>query len=100
MWSAQANKAVENIFTCATEYYSKSQMKRLSTSIKRVEGILKNSPKVGAVETLLEGRAFEYRHYVLSWPFKLIYTILDDVVWIVDVWDTRRSPENLVKNIN
>jgi len=39
-----------------------------------------------------EGR---YRQVVLR-PSLIIYRVVDDVVWILRLWDSRRAPESLV----
>ena len=46
---------------------------------------------MGAIETELDGLEITYRHIVLSKPFKIIYFIFEDTVYIADIWDTRQS---------
>lgn len=54
---------------------------------------------MGAVEPELEGYEVEYRHLVLTKPFKIIYFIYEDVVYIADIWDTRQSTDTHRRNL-
>ena len=56
--------------------------------------ILKRSPEAGKIEPLLTNRSTVYRSIVLTPKNKLIYTVKDKTIWMVDFWDTRREPKN------
>lgn len=47
------------------------------------------------------GRRFEYRSLVIHEHYKLIYYINDNngVIYITDLFDTRREPKRLAENI-
>ena len=54
---------------------------------------------MGKIEPLLLGRFYEYRSWVIHEHFKLIYHIIDDVIYIANIWDTRREPQRLTENV-
>lgn len=65
-------------------------MRALSGALERLEEF----PESGAVATQLEPEG-RYRQVVLR-PYLIIYRVVDDVVWILRFWDSRRDPESLV----
>lgn len=52
---------------------------------------------MGAIENELEGLDIMYRHLVLSKPFKIIYFIYEETIYIADIWDTRQSSDTHTK---
>ena len=94
VWTARGNKALEYIFTCSRDFYSTKTLKNLNNNLKKIEKILPENPLLGAIEPIAEGLEYEYRHIVLTYPFKLIYFIWNDCIYISDIWDTRQSPVN------
>ena len=55
---------------------------------------LKQNPLIGGIEWLLTDGEHEYR-YLLVNPYKIIYSIKDDVIRIHLFWHTHRSPDTL-----
>ncbi|MBR1519801.1 MAG: type II toxin-antitoxin system RelE/ParE family toxin [Bacteroidaceae bacterium] len=99
-WTEHASHALEHIFTCSQEYYSKRLLRRLNADIKQSERMLADNPLMGSVESLTRNKDVEYRYIVLCRPFKLIYFIYEGGIYIADIWDTRRLPQNLARNIS
>lgn len=95
VWTEQANKALEFIFTCALDFYGKNKLKKLRSDIQRYETILTNNPKIGAIEQIVDDVNVEFRHVVMTKPFKLIFFILDETIYIADIWDARQDPNAL-----
>ena len=56
VWTARYNKSLENIFACARDFYSRTTLKKLNTSIKNTETILIGNALLGAIEPLLIGK--------------------------------------------
>lgn len=90
-WTKQSNRALEYIMTCARDFYSLKQLQSLRSDIVRCEALLSENPNMGAIENELEGLEVVYRHIVLSKPFKIIYFVYEDTIYISDIWDTRQS---------
>lgn len=57
--------------------------------------LLRRNPNLGPVEPLLAHRTLMYRGLVVKPYNKIIYVIMDDVIEVVAVWDTRRDPATL-----
>ena len=66
---------------------------------KKAKDLLRQHPKLGPVEPLLEELPKTYRSFVLTPLNKLIYTIVDDVIEVVDLWDTRCDPSQLADEV-
>ena len=64
--------------------------------------LLANNPYMGPLEPLLAGRRRAYRSLVVHEHFKLIYYVDEkkSVLYIVDIWDTRREPSALARSIH
>lgn len=58
---------------------------------------LKDFPKSGQREFLLADMKKEYR-YIVSGNFKVIYYCTTDFVYVTDVFDTRQSPDKIMRN--
>lgn len=100
IWTNTANRSLEYIFTCSQDFYSRRMLKNLNRDIKHAEMLLSDNPYLGAIEPIAEGLDFEYRHVVLSKPFKLIYFIFDQCLYVADIWDVRQSPDKLMKHLS
>ena len=56
-------------------------------------------PEIGKVEPLLKSRNKQYRSLLINELNKIIYYIENNIIWIVDIWDTRREPQNLADGL-
>lgn len=70
---------------------------QFTADYRHVLSLLRNNPRLGPVEQLLEGMPGEHRSIVFGHLNKLVYRINGDVIDIVDLWDTRRDPSMLAK---
>lgn len=93
-WTEQACKALDFIMTCSRDFYSLNLLKGLRSDIARCEVLLSQNPQMGAVEEELDGLDVEYRHIVLTKPFKIIYFIHEGNIYIADIWDTRQATDS------
>lgn len=55
--------------------------------------LLEEHPELGTVAEDLVPRG-SFRHFP-SPPYRVIYRLTDDEIWIARVWDTRRDPADL-----
>lgn len=76
----------------ATKFYNRfmEYAKRLFTN-----------SKLGFPEPILTGRSRSYRSLMINEHFKLVYYYDEpkDIIYIIDLWDTRREPQSLSKRI-
>lgn len=61
--------------------------------------MLAANPYMGPLEPLLAERRTSYRSFVVHEHYKLIYWVDEEkeILYVSDLWDTRREPEGLVK---
>lgn len=52
-------------------------------------------PLMGPVEPLLKRRKIKYRSLVVGRLFKIIYSIDNETIYIVGIWDCRQNPKKL-----
>ena len=98
-WQEKAKKELQkqleycfNKFGCYTTI-------RIQEKIDKQIRLLAVFPLMGKIEPLLLRRLYEYRSWVIHEHFKLIYHIIDDVIYIANIWDTRREPQRLTENV-
>ena len=94
------DRTMEEILSCGHRYYSRATIKSLYSQYKNFKDLIANNPMLGQTEPLLEGFAMDYRRVHITPFFKIIYTVYDDDVIFVDLWDTRQSPETLISRID
>lgn len=82
----------------AEEKGSRSSVKFM-TEVIQATNLLIKQPNYGQREPLLRKSKILFRRVVIGKLNKLIYFVDGDVIKIVDFWNTRMSPRNLVKRI-
>ena len=67
--------------------------------IRNTGQLLRSNPSMGIVEPLLADLPSNYRSIVVNKINKVVYRVLEDRIEISDIWDVRRNPETLAKQI-
>ena len=102
MWDAGAYRLFnEHVESARLEYGKKTAERWLSDAAEIYER-LQTFPESYTPEPLLRGRKRLYRSCrMMGGRFRLVYYYnpLTDVSRIVDIWDTRMNPNNLVKRL-
>lgn len=98
-WSKRANKERIAVLTYGAEVFGIRASIALHRRIEDYVNCLSNNPYMGAIEPLLAERHVEYRSLVVHEHYKLVYRILTDRIYIVDLWNTHREPEILSRRI-
>ena len=102
IWHNTAKQQLIENITCALIEFGETTANRWETDVHAVELRLERYPTSYPPEPLLSSRPKQYRFcHVMHRRFKLIYFYDEskDVVNIMDVWDTKMNPQNLVKRI-
>ena len=70
--------------------------------IEDIADDLSRWPTTGFPEPLLKGASHLYRARHINKRYKIIYRYDEEnnTVYIEDIWDTKRSPENLTNRLN
>jgi toxin ParE1/3/4 len=96
VWTKFALNEVREIYT----YYKFRTSVRIAKNIKKqIFSSIKNLSKYsrqGEEEKLLAHKKGEYR-YILAGNYKVIYTVVKNEIFIMNLFDCRRNPE-IIKN--
>ncbi len=95
-WSDRAERAYGQIIDYVADEFGVTRAKRYAKEVYEAVGKLPENPKMGQIEPLLEGSRYEFRRLVIDHVTKIIYRESEERIEIADVWDTRKSPEELV----
>ena len=101
-WTDVFLQTLDDYIGHASIEYGKSTALRWADEIAAFEHRLESFPTSYSPEPLLQGKDLLYRRcHVMSRRFKIIYYYdeADDVVHLVDIWDTKMSPRALIKRI-
>lgn len=99
-WSVEALDDLRRIYIQKGLINRKTAQKTCALIFSDAD-ILINHPKAGKKEPDLEKRKILYRCLVTKVRnYKLVYYIEDDLVHIIAVWDCRRDPQELKKELN
>ncbi|MCC8093910.1 MAG: type II toxin-antitoxin system RelE/ParE family toxin [Tannerellaceae bacterium] len=98
VWSLQA---AEDLRTIYFFYYNQSPdaAHKIYNRIKKESERLRRLPYIAPIESLLEDEIEIFRSLVVLQHFKVIYTIEDNFIYIVHVWDCRQDPIRLIQKI-
>ena len=95
-WSDRAERAYGQIIDYVADEFGATRAKRYMKEVYETVGKLPENPKMGQIEPLLEGSRYEFRRLLIGHLTKIIYRESEERIEIADVWDTRKSPEELV----
>lgn len=98
-WTDFAKEELNKIFDYYHQKVNLKLARKLTTQIVSDTNILKTFPEIGAREENLKLRPQKFR-YIVSTNYKVIYWLNKEMkrVEIVDVFDTRQSPEKIKRN--
>jgi plasmid stabilization system protein ParE len=95
-WTNFALTELKNIFL----YYQMVADKRVANKIKKSiftsTKKLINNPLIGALEENLKDLNQGHR-YLVEGNYKIIYLIINDSIFITDIFDCRQNPEKMKK---
>lgn len=96
----QFEKALDWLMNCSNDLYSRNTVKSVYAAYKHYRQLLSEQPYFGSEEPILCNMPVIFRRIVIKPYFKFIYAIIDDEVYMIDIWDTRQSPERLRNRID
>ena len=87
----------EQLEYCAETFGLQTALNSIKTVEEKIESICK-FPDAGTLEPLLREETLSYRYVNIQKHIKLIYRydVQQQIIFIVDVWNTRMSPEHLI----
>ena len=101
-WTAQFLKPLDTNIGYASVEYGHSTAIRWAKEIAAFENRVQEHPTSYTIESLLNGKNKIYRRcHLMNRRFKIIfyYDEVEDIVHLIDIWDTRMDPKVLVRRI-
>lgn len=102
IWHTKAEEIFNGYVENAYNEFGTTTAKRWQQERKDIEWRLERHPASYPPEDLLSERSILYRRCsMMNRRFRLIYHYDEenDVVHIMDIWDSRRNPHTLIKRI-
>lgn len=98
VWSQFAEKQLDIIFDYFVENVSFEKASELIIGLISATNKLEEFPFVGEIEDSLSHRKIKYRKIIFT-NYKIIYSVdeSNNLVMIADVFDTRQSPQKLIR---
>ena len=90
----------EQLMYCAETFGKNTALESIQTVEEKIERICKY-PESGTPEPLLKDEKHLYRFVHIQQRIKLIYRYDEhqQVIYIVDVWNTRMAPQHLIERM-
>lgn len=100
-WDKLARESLLEILRYGSLTWGKKAARDMRLRIKESEKLLSANPFMGKTEPELKGKELQFRSFVIHKHYKLIYYYMsdEDILRIVDLWDTRMEPATLVKKM-
>ena len=91
-WSKKARRKVDAVAVYISRTFGEWSSRAFLEEVDEVATLLLRHPNLGPIERFLANEPIMYRSLVVNKLNKIIYTVKNDVIYIVDFWDTRREP--------
>lgn len=100
-WKKQAMRQLEAIIAYGEKNFGKQATVRFYSKVKACDARLADNPELGFPEPVLAERKRNYRSLLVNEHYKIIYWIdtAQNIIYIADLWDTRREPVRLAKRM-
>ena len=99
IWSLQAKENLQKTSNYLRKEFGKKSKQKFLDEVLHVAVLLESNPYLGQIEPLLDEAPVEYRSMVVNHINKLVYYNHDNTIEIVVLWDTRREPKSLIKEL-
>lgn len=101
-WTPRFLRLLYRYIDNASIEYGESTAKKWAEEVAAFEHRLESYPISYSPESLLKEKVIQYRScHVMSRRFKLIYYYdeTEDIVHLVDIWDTKMNPKALIRRV-
>ena len=99
IWIPFAQNEVRKTARYINKEFGKESRDQFISEIRNISRLLGENPNLGKPEPLLADYAKMYRSYVMNHLNKVIYWIAENHIEVVDIWDVRRDPTALTKQV-
>lgn len=100
-WRKLAETQLNCVLTYYTQNFGVCTADNLLDKIEQKLTRLADNPELGFPEPLLAERKRSYRSLIVAEHYKIIYWVdpTQSIIYIADLWDTRREPARLAKRM-
>lgn len=95
IWSNRAADAAAVIGEYIFQSFGYSTFSYYRKAIAQAEELLLANPFIGPEEALIHNGHHKYHTLLVNRLSKIVYYVEDDVIYIVDFWDTRQDPQRV-----
>ena len=99
VWDKEAFDLVLRTADEIAEESGELSSNKFLTQVLQAANLLIEQPNYGQKEPLLRKSKIPFRRVVIGKLNKLIYFVDNDVIKIVDFWNTRMNPRDLAKRV-
>jgi plasmid stabilization system protein ParE len=99
IWTNFAISELKNIYLSYKMAAGKAVAEKIQKSIFAATRPLSKNPLIGPIEENLIGILQQHR-YIVAGNYKIIYFVDKSGVYIVDIFDCRRNPQKMRRNVN
>lgn len=99
IWSSKAKESLKKIIGYIFLSFGEKTMEKFKKKVFQTEKTLAINPNIGPIEPLLNNYPKVYRSIVVNNLNKIVYYIKNDIIHIAAIWDTRREPKSLIKDL-
>ena len=93
IWQTQAADSYRQVAHYISARFGRKARREFMQRVKDAERLIKRNPNIFPIDPLYADSPVPYRSIVINGLNKLVYRVDDDVIHIVDFWDTRREPK-------
>ena len=99
VWSDKFKDKIRDYFDYCLINYGKALTSKKQSKLNNMLNGLRIFPESGRIELLLKGMDKEYRALNFEKQFRIIYTVGEDDITLVTLWNTKMSPRKLKKDL-
>ena len=99
LWSYRAARSLHALEDYILRTFGETRRQQFMTEAEDITRKLADFPNMGKHDPLLAHRKKEYRSLVMTRKTKLVYYIEGQRVIIANIWDSRREPKTVTKNM-
>ena len=93
-WNPSARADMRRVARYVNKKFGRKARQEFMQRVRDAEKRIATQPNIGQIDPLYADRPLTYRSVIINGLDKLVYRIDDDIIYIVDFWDTRREPVN------
>ena len=93
VWNKYAIMRRDQIAEYIRERFGADRRKRFLQEVRQATRMLKQFPNLGILDPLFAECQKPYRSIIVGGLSKMVYTVSDETIYIVALWDCRQEPE-------